>query len=171
MKTPTPPLLEMDPDAPPTDDELRAAAELRDALSDPTHESEDAAFARALVLAHSPRSLDAEANAALVARALAPPEATVVSLVAVRSARVRRVRVAAAVSVLALAAAALVFQASSPARVAAVAPALPMRARSTQPLFREPFAARGGASARIDRIASARADDLRANMFARWEVQ
>ncbi len=44
-------------------------------------------------------------------------------------------------------------------------------ARSTQPLFHEPFAARGGASARVDRIASARAEDLRENRFAQWEVQ
>jgi hypothetical protein len=44
-------------------------------------------------------------------------------------------------------------------------------ARSTQPLFREPFAERGAGSRRIDRIASARASDLRDNRYARWSVQ
>jgi hypothetical protein len=44
------------------------------------------------------------------------------------------------------------------------------RARSTQELFREPFKA-GESSARIDRIASARASDLRNNHFARWGVR
>ena len=43
--------------------------------------------------------------------------------------------------------------------------------RSTQSLFEEPFAPRGGASARIDRIAMARSSDLRENRFARWGVR
>ena len=44
------------------------------------------------------------------------------------------------------------------------------RVRSTQPLFTEHFEAHGGESARIDRIAIARAADLRDNEFARWGV-
>jgi hypothetical protein len=43
-------------------------------------------------------------------------------------------------------------------------------ARSTGPLFSAPFPSTGGASGRVDRIALARAADLRDNMFARWEV-
>ena len=43
--------------------------------------------------------------------------------------------------------------------------------RSTQGLFPDRFAAAGGESARIDRIAMARAADLRENEFARWGVR
>ena len=42
--------------------------------------------------------------------------------------------------------------------------------RSTQPLFREPFAAVGGETSRVDRIAMARGADLRDNEFAKWGV-
>lgn len=44
------------------------------------------------------------------------------------------------------------------------------KARSTQPLFTEPFKP-GDASARIDRIALARASDYRDNRFAKWGVR
>ena len=44
------------------------------------------------------------------------------------------------------------------------------RARSTQPLFDEPFKV-GDASARIDKIAVARASDFRGNRFAQWGVR
>ena len=43
--------------------------------------------------------------------------------------------------------------------------------RSTQELFPERFAPTGGESARIDRIAMARAADLRDNEFAKWGVR
>jgi hypothetical protein len=45
-------------------------------------------------------------------------------------------------------------------------------ARSTEALFdpAEKFPVRGGESARVDKIASARAADLRANRFASWGV-
>ena len=43
--------------------------------------------------------------------------------------------------------------------------------RSTQALFPERFAATGGETARIDRIAMARATDLRDNEFAKWGVR
>ena len=44
------------------------------------------------------------------------------------------------------------------------------KARTTQPLFSEPFRT-GEASARIDRIASARASDFRDNRFTKWGVR
>jgi hypothetical protein len=44
------------------------------------------------------------------------------------------------------------------------------KARTTQPLFSEPFKA-GETSARIDRIASARASDFRDNRFTKWGVR
>ena len=55
------------------------------------------------------------------------------------------------------------------ARRAEAEPLVPVR--STQSLFHEPFARTGGESARIDRIASARAADLRDNRFAAWGVK
>jgi hypothetical protein len=173
MKTPTPPSFDTDPDAPPSEDELREAGELRDALADPTRANDDATFARALVLAHSPRSLDEGENQALVEHALAPKLASVPRLALARARRSRSAWLAAGVGVAALAASALVFLGSRHEPVAtAIAPAsVPRYARSTQPLFHEPFASHGGASARIDRIASARAADLRENRFARWEVR
>jgi hypothetical protein len=53
--------------------------------------------------------------------------------------------------------------------VAAKADVIP--ARSTQALFDAPFARTGGESARIDRIAMARAQDYRDNQFAAWGVR
>jgi hypothetical protein len=44
------------------------------------------------------------------------------------------------------------------------------KARTTQPLFSEPFKP-GETSARIDRIASARAADFRDNRFTKWGVR
>jgi hypothetical protein len=55
---------------------------------------------------------------------------------------------------------------------AALAVREPVPARSTQPLF-DPatrFPVRGGESERVDRIAAARATDLRANRYAMWGV-
>ncbi|MCC6524788.1 MAG: hypothetical protein IT373_19175 [Polyangiaceae bacterium] len=48
-----------------------------------------------------------------------------------------------------------------------------IQARSTQALFdpAQPFPARGGESERMDRIARARAADLRANRYASWGVR
>ena len=43
--------------------------------------------------------------------------------------------------------------------------------RSTQALFSDRFAPTGGETARIDRIAMARAADLRDNEFAKWGVR
>lgn len=180
MKTtsvpPAPPLaeLDVDPDAPATDEELREAAALRDALGDPTRAHDGAALARAVVLAHAPasRPLDAAEHEAIVQQALGGEG--VVSLAVARERRTRRTRqtlLAAGVSALALAAAVLVFRDGAPEPVAALDAQAPLRARSSQPLFHEPFAPRGGASARVDRIASARAGDLRENMFSRWDVR
>jgi hypothetical protein len=167
MKTSNPDLLAIDPDAPATEDELRAAADLRVALDDVTRDNDDARLARALVLAHSPRPLDASDNETLVQGVLAARPLSLVS----RPRRSRAAWLGAGVAIFAVAAGVLLFQ---PERTDVVAvaddPAL-LRARSAQPLFHEPFLARGGASSRIDRIAAARGGDLRENMFARWDVR
>jgi hypothetical protein len=170
MKTPTH-HDKSDPDAPPSEDELRDAAELRDALADMARDHDGAALARAVVLAHSPRVLDPAENDVLVARALEAPKPMprVASLAIAHRKRGPAPWVAAAAS-LAVAASVLIAQQQSEAPVAAVS-SVPLHVRSAQPLFHQPFAASGGTSSRIDRIASARAADLRENMFARWDVR
>ena len=63
--------------------------------------------------------------------------------------------------------------AATAAAVAQVEHAPRIAARSTQELFdaATPFPRSGGESARVDRIATARAADLRANRFAAWGVR
>ena len=171
MKHPPFPTRDPEPDDPPSEEEVLRADALREALSDPARENDDAALARALVLTHSPRPLARGENEAMVERALARPTAPA-SLAAARVRKRAWVGPAtAAASTLAFAAAALIFQARSQDVVASLDPQLPARVRSAQPLFHEPFAQVGARSARIDRIASARAGDLRENMFARWDVR
>jgi len=154
-----------DPEAPPTDEEIREAEALAAALAGATAPNEDALFLRAVAHAHAPdrTPLDREKNERLVARA-------VDGAVHTSKARGRVVRVVfggGLAAALAIAAAVLFVIAKRPPEDDT--PKL-AQSRSTQELFREPF--RGGeASARIDRIAMARAGDLRENRFARWGVR
>jgi hypothetical protein len=160
-----------EPDAPPSAEESAAAEELREALA--SRAPNDAAdFARALSLAHEPRTIDADEHRGIVERAIANGEERRDGA-RKRGARagVRTIGIA---GVIALAAGIALAVMRPPfdgegSSVASVEPLLP--ARSTQPLFREPFAQSGGESARIDRIASARAADLRDNRFAAWGVR
>jgi hypothetical protein len=163
------------PEAPPTPEELAAAAALRDALSDPSRPHEGADFARAVALANEPRPLGKEEHAAILERALAHGGARRTQR---NKARQRVVLAFAGAGALAMAAAVLLRVELAAPRAASVAarahevPSVPMaQRRSTQPLFREPFARSGGESARIDRIAQARASDLRDNRFVAWGVR
>jgi hypothetical protein len=157
-------LLPPDPDAPATDEEVAEAARLREALGDPGRPNRDAELARAMSSAWSPRDLSAEAHRGLVAKALEHHDA--------RRRRGRVIRLSfGASAALALAAAVLLYVRSDrqpPETVHATAIAV---SRSTQSLFPEHFASTGGESARIDRIAMARAADLRDNEFAKWGVR
>jgi hypothetical protein len=163
-----PPPLEIDPDEPPTEEELRLAADLRDALSDASRAHEDAELARAVVLAHAPPPLDPGEHERILKRALAPK---VRSLAAERARSLRWSKVALGGGALALAAVVLLFarKGSDETSAALEAHVTPVYARSTQALFRKPFAARGGEAARVDRIAMARQADLRENLFTRWD--
>lgn len=160
---------ERDPDAPASPEELAAAASLRDALDhgpSPGAENESAEIARAVHLAYAPRPLDDAEHRAIVAGGILRAEKKASSR--------RRGRGVAVIVVGGLAlAAAIALRVTEPAprsaSVIALEPLVPVR--STQPLFREPFARTGGESARIDRIASARASDLRDNRFAAWGVR
>jgi hypothetical protein len=161
-----------DPDAPASAEEIAAAEKLRDALADPKIDHEGAAFARAAALAHAPRAIDEAEHRAIVERVIAAAAKSDRSQTKERRAgggRVIRVAFGAAAA-LSLAAAAIlaIGNVGGGAREqAALEPIVPLApVRSTQPLFHEPFARSGGASARIDRIARAREGDLRENRFA-----
>jgi len=194
MTTPEKPRSMDDPDAPPTEEELRDAEALRTALEAPIRvggeNNDDADFARALALAHHPRPLSAGEHRAIVERTLSRLDEGNAAPKGAPEAPAKRggmlVRVAfGATAALSLAAAFVLFVKFGPGerspKSAAVAAASMVaapvaetklaRVRSTQSLFPEPFPAAGGTSARIDRIALARASDLRDNRFAHWGVR
>ena len=155
-----------DPDAPATDEELAESAKLRDALEDPSRPNDYAELARAMSSAWSPRDLSAESHRALVEAALGRHDVR-------RRRRGLMIRVSfGASAVLALAAAVLVYVRSDrqPRETVQMVATITL-SRSTQALFPDPFAPTGGESARIDRIAMARAADLRDNEFAKWGVR
>jgi hypothetical protein len=155
-------------DAEPSEQEARAAAELRDALSNPSLANEDAELLRALALAETPRPLGADEHRAILERALSRAQAAPTREVRrrTRTGRVIQVAFGAVTATLAIAAS-VVFLVEPKGEPA---PAL-ARVRSTQPLFVEPFARVGGESSRVDRIALARASDFRDNEFSRWGVR
>jgi hypothetical protein len=176
--TPDDPIFDSDPDAPPSEEEARAADDLRLALADPDKQNADAELARALHLAHEPRAIDADEHRALVDRSLgARTHRTQRTPEEEKASGGRLIRVAFGVAAAVSLAAGIAFVIGrggldpAPERTAAVASPPLVHVRSTQPLFAEPFATKGGASARIDRIAMARASDLRDNQFARWGVR
>ena len=186
------------PDHPPTEEEVREAEALRAALDgEAPYQNDDAQLLHALVVAHrvangDPRSeLDADENERLIEAAIAQAsrttkaEQTSKETPKLRSvpmpqkakpapARKQRPLYYAAVVLLPLAAAFLLWVRFHPVGRPDAAPQLPgeslaasIQARSTQDLFEQPFK-RGERAARIDRIASARASDYRENRYARW---
>ncbi|HEX4512987.1 MAG TPA: hypothetical protein VH054_05605 [Polyangiaceae bacterium] len=154
-----PPLEGGDPDAPPSEEEIRESQRLRDALEDASKESADADLLRAVKHAAEPKAIAKADLDEAVQRGIARGERNI------RSGGVV-IRVAFGASFVVAAAAAVVFFLGR----GPVQPPDLVHARSTQPLFTERFESRGGESARIDRIAVARAADLRENHFARWGV-
>jgi hypothetical protein len=176
-------------DAPSTNAEERAAALLRDALEpsgsaartaarlalEGSHEEALADLARALRSAHRPAALEPARNEALVARALErrPRRAATRRLVPVTMSALAAVAALAAGVVFSFRAKDSTPAASAPAAQMARANLSLIRVRSTDDLFdpAAPFPREGGESARIDRIAMARAADLRANRFASWGVR
>jgi hypothetical protein len=139
----------------PDADELARATALRDRLDgDPV--------VAALRAAYEPKAIDDAEHRAIVTRALeaAAAPGIVVDFAAARRMRRLRAVVAGTTATLALAASIVVWISQPKETPLAMT-------RSTQPLFADPFRA-GEASARIDRIALARAADYRDNRFARW---
>jgi len=149
-----------DPEAPPSEEERAQADALRAALEDPSRSSEDAELARALSASWAPRDLTVEQHRAMVREALGKRGARIVRL----SFR------ASALLALAASVALVLWNDRTPPGASATLPAVAV-SRSTQELFQERFAPRGGETTRIDRIAMARAADLRDNEFARWGVR
>jgi hypothetical protein len=166
-------------DATPTADEQALATALRDALAearDPrAGDPGDHHLARALRSAFAPTALDESEHRAIVAAALAKMparksetnEKEASKVVAFeRRGTIARVAFGVVTGGLALAASIVLVVTSAPR--ASEAPLA--KARTTQPLFSEPFKP-GETSARIDRIASARASDFRDNRFTKWGVR
>lgn len=158
----------------PSAEEQELAGRLRDALegarepraSDPAEVS----LAHALRSAFAPSPIDEAEHRAIVDAALgkmsaAKSGADVLPLR--RRNTVVRVVFGLAAGGLALAAS-VVFVITSAPTHGNEAPLA--RARTTQPLFSEPFKS-GETSARIDRIASARRTDFRDNRFTKWGVR
>ena len=176
-------------DATPTAEELALATSLRDALatgSDPAlTDHHTLHLARALRAAYHPSAIDEVEHRAIVDAALAkmPAQrqdqqraelakkgADVVVLRPAKQRRVVRVAFGVVTGGLALAASIVLVVTQAPTRGSANDGAALAKARTTQPLFSEPFKA-GETSARIDRIASARASDFRDNRFTKWGVR
>jgi hypothetical protein len=155
-----------EPDAPPSEEELRAAERLRASL-EPGHADAplhpDAELAEAVRSAARPSRLSSERHRTILDRSLAArPKGRVIYVV-----------FGGVASLAAMAASvALVMRSNAPRTSAALeAPPAMAVSRSTAQLFPEGIPVTGGTSDRVDRIAYARAQDLRENRFARWGVR
>jgi len=140
-----------------TPEEMKLAALIRD------FESEDDMVV-ALKAAWNPAPIDAEAHRTIVDRATAR---AVVQLKP--SSRRMNIAIVTTTTAFALAASVIVWITAGPT-IGLKGELAIAKARSTQPLFDEPFKT-GEASARIDRIAMARSSDYRDNFFARRGVK
>jgi hypothetical protein len=170
-----------DPFAPASADELRESERLRQALETGDEGHADAALARALRSAVSPPPLAGKARERAEASVRRQDTAEASAPSRRSSAEPRRNVVFVTFGALALAAAAgfalmLARPSAEPANTAALvvasaapAPAL-LQSRTTGELFHERFEA-SATTARIDRITSARARDLRENRYAQWGVR
>jgi len=160
-------------DAPASAEERVAAEELAAALGAPRSEAKDEPLVElsdALRAAHRPKDIEPLRNEALIARALGRSAAKK------KATRAIPIVTAAIVSVAAMAAGVTVYlRGASDGFVASSSVAAPslQRSRSTAELFEAttPFPRTGGESARVDKIASARAAELRENRFAMWGVR
>jgi hypothetical protein len=164
MKPPPPPPFD---EAPPSEEELRAAESLRASL-EPGHEelrpNPDAELAEAVRAAARPSRLSPEHHQKILDRSMAARPKSKVIYVVFGS--------AASLAAMAASVALVMMRGNASTPSAAVeAPAAMAISRSTAELFPEGIPVSGGTSDRIDRIAYARAQDLRENRFARWGVR
>lgn len=159
-----------DPLAPASDEEVAESERLRRALEG-EGEHPYAELARALAAAKQPAGLAAETADRLAGEAAADPDPGPSS--AARRGNVIYVAFGAAAAALALAASIALFirplQAPESAEVAGRLSELAV-SRSTASLFHEKFET-GATTERVDRIADARARELRSNRYAMWGVR
>ena len=168
-----------DPDAPVTDEEREAAEQLRKELDGRTAPSSaEAQLVESLRAAWEPRDLEAREHQALLSEALVrkPRGNGYRTTIDQRPRADRRTSALVrmrfgGVAAVALAASVLFALRGDDSATLIGGPPVLAVSRSTQPLFREHFAAAGGETDRIDRIAVARAADLRDNEFAKWGVR
>jgi hypothetical protein len=147
----------------PSAEELHLAGTLRHALD--AKGGDPGEVVTALRSAWNPAPID-EAEHRAIVRAALEKGAPAANVVALRPQQPARIFAVTTTTVLALAASVIVWMTT-----AAPPTEMPLaRTRSTQPLFDEPFK-EGETSARIDRIAGARASDYRDNRFAKWGVR
>ncbi len=156
-----------DPMAEPSREERRAASELRDALANRT-DHPDVALAEALRSAAAPQPVSELVSARAARAAIDSGSAT-----SAGGGKRSRVVVAFIGSALAAAAAFAIAvnipRGPTPTGPTAAQPDL-AQARSASELFSQKFE-RHQTSSRVDRIARARARDLRANRYAAWGVK
>jgi hypothetical protein len=156
-----------DPDAPPTPAELASAERLRRALENTDSDvraNPDWELLQSIRSAVAPSSLSEERHRRILSASLSRK----------RTGKVIYLAFGGAASVAAMAAAlVLVLGQLRPESTAAVAQASRGLAvsRSAADLFPEGIPRAGGTTERIDRIAYARAQDLRENRFARWGIR
>jgi hypothetical protein len=146
-----------DPFAPPSDDELRESERLRQALDAGDESHPDVGLLRALRAAEAPESLSPEADGALRGRHARRTRGSGANVIFVSFG---------AAALAAAAAFALVIGGGLQKETAPSAGRL-VPSRSTTELFERQFE-QGETTERIDRIASARAHDLRENRYRRW---
>ncbi len=149
----------VDDEPEPTAEELRLAEELRRGL-DGDAPSFDVDFARRLAVMTAPSDLDELAHERILRAALAKEP---------RGSTRRAVVVSLSVVVAAAAALAVVAHGERDLSHTPVAPQLARR--STEELFTGPAGPGATTTERVERIAHARARDLRENRFARWGVR
>jgi hypothetical protein len=154
------------PEAPPTEAELASAASLRNALERGRPDGPgdaDWEMLEAIRAAADPSPLSEERQRRILEEALAnKPRGKVIYFAF------------GGVATMAAMAAVLALVVKSPAMhpevASAASPAMAL-SRSTAELFPDGIPAKGGTSDRVDRIAYARARDLRENRFSRWGVR
>jgi hypothetical protein len=156
--------IDLGPEDPPTEDELARAASLRRALERGRPDAPgdaDWQLLQAIRAAAEPEALPDERQRLILDEALAnKPRGRVIYFAF------------GGVATLAAMAAALAVVVKGPAMSPeARAPASMAVSRSTAALFPDGIPAQGGTSDRVDRIAYARARDLRENRFSRWGVR
>lgn len=161
------PLAVPDPDAPPTEAELAAAAELRRVLergASPELGNADWELVEAMRAASAPVPIAEATHRRIVDKALRKSNKSNVIYFAFGG--------LASAAAMAAALALVVRATKAPPGPAMTSSAAPIaRCRSAADLFPDGIPTTGGTSDRVDRIAYARAHDLRENRFADWGVR